>query len=132
MNDLKETRYSDFLREARESNEYWTEAAIFDFTNDLALLIKENNMTRTQLAQRIGSSQAYITKVLGGNVNFTLASMTKLAGAFDRVVRVHLAPKQARVRWFDLPAPYEPRTSEETATIPYSMTPDDEETKVAL
>jgi hypothetical protein len=39
--------------------------------------------------------------VLKGNVNFTLATMTKLAKAVGGVVRVHLAPIGARTEWKD-------------------------------
>lgn len=101
MSDRTAASYAQMLKEAQESLEYWTEAAILDFTEDLARIMKEKGMTRTQLAKSIGTSQAYVTKVLRGNVNFTLASMTKLARALDCVVRVHIAPKHAEVRWLD-------------------------------
>jgi transcriptional regulator with XRE-family HTH domain len=103
MSENRATLYAQMLKEAQESLEYWTEAAILDFTEDLTRLMKEKGMTRSQLAKKIGSSQAYVTKVLGGNVNFTLASMTKLARALDCVVRVHIATKHAKVHWLDEP-----------------------------
>lgn len=98
---MTETRYSALLKEADESLEYWTEAAILDFTEELARVMEKQRVSRAELARRIGHSQAYVTKVLRGNVNFTLATMTKLAKALDAVVRVHLAPTGVSVVWVD-------------------------------
>ena len=96
-----ETRYSALLKEAEESIEYWTESAILDFTEELARVMEKQRVSRAELSRRIGHSQAYVTKVLRGNVNFTLATMTKLAKALDAVVRVHLAPTGVSVVWED-------------------------------
>lgn len=94
-------KYIDFFKQTEESNEHWTEIAISDFTDEIFCLMEEKGINRTELADKIGSSSAYITKVLRGNVNFTLATMTKLARALGTVVRVHLAHKDAVVHWED-------------------------------
>ena len=94
-------KYIDFIKSAENSVEYWTQTAITDFTEEIARLMEEKSISRATLAKRIGSSQAYITKVLRGNVNFTLSTMTKLAHALGMVVRIHLSPKGAVVHWYD-------------------------------
>jgi len=94
--------YREMFREAQESPEYWAEVAIGDFTEELYRLMTEKKITRSELANRIGSSPAYVTKVLGGNANFTLASMAKFAMALDSQLRLHLAPKESRTTWSDL------------------------------
>jgi len=98
---MSETRYSNFIRSAEESIEYWTETAITDFTEELCRRMDEEGVSRAELAQRIGHSPAYVTKVLRGNVNFTLATITKLARALGSVVRIHLAPEGVAVEWKD-------------------------------
>ena len=95
-------KYIDFIREAESSNEYWIETIISDFTEEVCALMDKQGITRIELANKINSSPAYITKVLRGNVNFTLATMTKLARALGTVVRVHLAPEDVVVRWEDV------------------------------
>ncbi len=84
---------TNWLAEARNSLTYHTEGAILEFTDELIRLMDEQNMSRADLAAAIGSSPAYITKVLGGNANFTLATMTKLARALDATVHVQLTPE---------------------------------------
>lgn len=93
--------YKDFIRDAESSNEYWIETAISDFTEEVVRIMKEKNISRTSLAERLDASPAYVTKVLRGNANFTLSTMTKLARAVGMVVRIHLAPDGVIVRWVE-------------------------------
>ncbi len=101
MSDQAGSTFHDLLTRAQQGNAYWTERAILDFTEDLSRTMQEHNVSRAELARRIGSSQAYVTKILGGNANFTLASMTKLARALDCEVRVHMAREASLTRWID-------------------------------
>lgn len=98
---MNENRYSRLLLEAEESLEYWTESVILEFTEDLARVMDEQNISRAQLARRLGTSQAYITKILSGNANFTLATMTKLVRAINSILRVHIAPEGVITHWID-------------------------------
>lgn len=93
--------FSALFSLAEQDEDYWTELAIIEFTEELSRLMELRGMTRAELAAAIGSSPPYITKVLKGNVNFTLATMTKLAKALGGVVRVHLAPMGTRTEWMD-------------------------------
>lgn len=94
-------KYIDFIKQAEKSDEYWAETIISDFTEEVCRLMDKRGINRTKLANKINSSPAYITKVLRGNANFTLTTMTKLARALGAVVRVHLAPENVVVRWED-------------------------------
>ena len=93
--------YEKFFDDAQNSLEYWAQTAILDFTEELARLMNEANpaITRAELARRIGVSPQYVTKILRGNDNFTVETMTKLARAVGAVVRIHLAPDGAVVFW---------------------------------
>lgn len=95
------SEYINFLKDMENSVEYWTETTIVDFTEEICRVMKEKNITRRELATRLGTSQPYVTKVLRGNINFTLATMTKLARALGMIVRVHLAPDGVIVRWIE-------------------------------
>jgi transcriptional regulator with XRE-family HTH domain len=96
-------RYRKMFEEAETSADYWTASPIFDFTEDLCRLMKEQGVSRAELARRIGTSRAYITRLLGGSANFTLGTMVKLAMALDGVVRIHIADKRAITSWSDKP-----------------------------
>lgn len=94
-------RYRQMFQEAESHPDYWIDGPISEFTEDLARLMKEQGVTRAELARRLGTSRAYITKMLGGNANFTLLTMVKLAMVLDGAVHIHISDKRAVTRWRD-------------------------------
>lgn len=94
--------YQQMFQEAESSPEYWAEIAIGDFTEEICRLLTDKKMTRAELARRLQTAPAYVTKILRGNANFTLASMAKVALALESQVRVHLAPRGSYTIWKDL------------------------------
>ncbi len=97
----KYSSFADLWVAAENDDAYWTEKNILDFTTKLYQLMKYRKVTKKELAQRLGTSQAYITKIFRGNANFTLASMTKLVQALDGKIDVQVVPKEEQVQqWF--------------------------------
>jgi predicted transcriptional regulator len=66
---------------------------ILDFTEGLHKIMEANGVTRSDLARRLGVSPAYVTKMLGGNVNFTVDSMAGLVRAAGGEVHIQVTPK---------------------------------------
>ena len=97
MNRLRS--YREFIERAEGSPEYWIEGAILEFTEALSRAMASEKVSRAELARRIGASPAYITKVLRGNANFTLASMVKLSRALDHELRLSLAAAESKVHY---------------------------------
>jgi transcriptional regulator with XRE-family HTH domain len=92
--------------EAQKHPGFHKELAILEFTEELWRIMQEEGVTATELGRRIGSSQAYISRVLNGGANFTLGSMTKLAMALGKELKMHLAPARMVTTWRDYsPAP---------------------------
>ncbi|HEV7668614.1 MAG TPA: helix-turn-helix transcriptional regulator [Thermoanaerobaculia bacterium] len=85
-------RWQRMVEEAEQSVDYWAEGAIVEFTEGLWARMEEEKVSRAELARRLGTSKAYVTKVLGGNANFTLHSLAKLALAVGARVRVSVEP----------------------------------------
>jgi len=98
---MTEPTFKEFFRKAEERLAYHVEGSILDFTEDLCRVMDEKDVTRAELARRIETSPAYVTKILRGNSNFTLASMVRVAFALGCEVRIHLAPRGAMTRWID-------------------------------
>lgn len=88
-------KFDRMVDEARETTSYWVEAAIIEFTMDIGRLMDEQGVSRAELARRLGTSRAYVTKLLDGNANFTLETMTKVAMALGGAVHVRVAPRDA-------------------------------------
>ena len=88
-------KYANLFRRATESVDYWTQFAIRGFVRDLASRMDTQGIKRADLAAKIGSSPAYVTKVLRGDANFTLETMTKLAMAVGARVQVNVVDRPA-------------------------------------
>jgi DNA-binding phage protein len=97
-------RYWQGFRRAEASVDYWVTDSITEFAEDIWRLMEEQKVSRAELARRLGTSRAYVTKLLGGNANFTLNTMTKVAMALGAVVHVHVADKNLVTRWRDTPS----------------------------
>lgn len=90
--------FSELFSAAEQTDEYWTERAMIELTEEISRLMELRGITRAELAETLGCSPAYVTKILRGNVNFTLATMTRLARALGAVVRIHLDPAEGLSR----------------------------------
>jgi transcriptional regulator with XRE-family HTH domain len=77
---------------ARKTDAYRAEGASIRLTEELVARLKASGLTRTALAEKIGASPAYVTKILRGDTNFTLDSMVKIANALGCELSIGLQP----------------------------------------
>lgn len=96
-------KFKELYERARKHDAYWLEGPVLDFTHDLLRTMARQGVSKSDLARRLGTSPAYVTKILRGNANFTLLSMVKLARALNSEVRVHVAEDGTITRWQDQP-----------------------------
>ena len=97
----KHESVADLWAEAEKDEVFWTEKNKLDFAIKLFHTMKRRRIAKKELAERLGTSQAYITKVFRGDANFTLASMTKLVQAVDARLAIQIVPKEENVKqWF--------------------------------
>ncbi|MCF8056079.1 MAG: helix-turn-helix domain-containing protein [Desulfocapsa sp.] len=84
-----------------DDEQYLIEKNILDFTLQLHQLMEKRGVNKTELASLYGSSQAYITKIMKGNANFTLETMTKLVNVIDGKLTIHITGKEEKnQKWF--------------------------------
>ncbi len=89
---MKPKTFPELFEEAERHEDYWVSGAILAFTEDLTHAMEREGVSRAELARRLGSTPAYVTKILRGNVNFTLATMVRLARALGAELQVQLVP----------------------------------------
>jgi transcriptional regulator with XRE-family HTH domain len=77
---------------ARQTHAYQAEGTSIRFTEELLARMKSSGITRSALAEKIGTSPAYITKILRGDTNFTLDSMVRIAQALGCEIDFKLRP----------------------------------------
>jgi antitoxin component HigA of HigAB toxin-antitoxin module len=89
-------KYKKMLKQAIQSVDYWSHVAMRSFVRDLGQRMDDIGMKRADLAREIDTSTAYITKVMRGDANFTLETMTKLAMAVNAKLQVRIVDRGAR------------------------------------
>jgi transcriptional regulator with XRE-family HTH domain len=95
---MKKKSFKELFNQAKSRDTYWVASLILDFTEGLHRIMEVNEVSRSELARRLGVSPAYITKVLRGNVNFTLDSMVRLVMAVGGEVSLQVGPKAQKKR----------------------------------
>jgi transcriptional regulator with XRE-family HTH domain len=114
--------FKSLLDTARKRERYWLETAKLGFSVELNRLFNRSGMSQVELATKIGTSPAYITKVFRGDTNFTIETMAKLANVFDGELRIQITPKYAREHWLaklalDLEEPKIDETTKQWANL---------------
>jgi len=94
-------KYRDIIREAEHDSEYWHALPATEFAIEIARLMSEQKVSRAELARRLGTSRANVTKLLRGDARLKLLTMAKVAKALDAVVHVHVADRYVVTRWLD-------------------------------
>jgi transcriptional regulator with XRE-family HTH domain len=104
---MKDRTFLDLYAKAEKSLAYHVEGAILEFTEELCRLMESQGVSRAELARRLDTSPAYVTKILRGTSNFTLETMVRAAQALGCEVKIRMAPDSSRtlVNEYDRLAP---------------------------
>jgi transcriptional regulator with XRE-family HTH domain len=93
--------FKTLIETAKQRNSYWFETAKLEFSVELNRMFKRSGITQAELANKIDSSPAYVTKVFRGDTNFTIETMVKLASAVDGELHILITPKNVTAKWFN-------------------------------
>jgi plasmid maintenance system antidote protein VapI len=88
---MKPRTFAELFHEAEQHEDYWRAGAIVEFTEGLVREMDRQSVTRTELARRLGTTPAYVTKILRGKVSFTPGTMVRLARALGGELHVQLS-----------------------------------------
>lgn len=55
---MRARSFDDLYREAEQHEDYWVAGLVYDFTEALSRRMEEQGVSRTELARRLGTSQA--------------------------------------------------------------------------
>jgi transcriptional regulator with XRE-family HTH domain len=98
-------KYGQMLKRAQESVEYWAQLAMRRFVSEAIRRMDDGAISRAQLAANLRVSPAYVTKILRGDVNFTLESMVKVARAVGGQLDVRIVDPIALDSWTKVKVP---------------------------
>jgi len=86
------TGFDEQFAAARQHPAYWSYRTALEFVDGLIEEMDAQGVTRAELARRMGTSRAWISRVLAGENNLTMATAGKLAFALGMRVTVQLEP----------------------------------------
>lgn len=76
--------FSDLLQKAAQSDAFWISRVLSEFTRAVTEAMKsQQNMSRKDLAAKLGVRPSFITKVLAGDANLTFRTAVRLARAVN-------------------------------------------------
>jgi DNA-binding XRE family transcriptional regulator len=83
------TKYLNKQLENEEFKKEWDKLELrYQFVQKLIALREENKISQAELAKRIGTTQAVISRIENGNVNIGIDTIQKIAKAFGRTARL--------------------------------------------
>ncbi len=91
--------FKKLLKNAKKRDSYWVENAKQHYSVALNKLFQKKGISQTELANKIGTSPAYITKVFRGDTNFTIETMVKLARAVDGELHIDIVAPKEKEEW---------------------------------
>ncbi|MGD9487584.1 MAG: helix-turn-helix domain-containing protein [Calditrichaceae bacterium] len=85
-----------------KNDSYMLEGQILDITEQISIRLMELNWSKKDLAEKMNSSQAYITKLLNGKNNYTLKTLVKLAEILDVNLEINMVRKKGNIHdWIE-------------------------------
>lgn len=94
----QKSAYEKFIEKPEARRLFEQERLLIEAAELVTAAMGERNVTRAQLAQRLGKSRAFITQVLRGNHNMTLRTLSDLFLAIDYQVSLGAAPYKEQAR----------------------------------
>ena len=84
---------------AREHPAYWSYLMTLEFIDALVAQMDAKGVSGAELARRMGTSRAWVSRVLAGDCNLTAATMGKLAFALGMRVTTQFVPLDTPVAY---------------------------------
>jgi transcriptional regulator with XRE-family HTH domain len=109
--------FAEHVALARSRPAYWSYLTQLEFIDRLVAEMDAQGVSAAELARRMGTSRAWVSKVLRGENNLTVASMGKLAFALGLRVRADLAPLEEASGVETPDTVEEPRTADRSHSV---------------
>jgi transcriptional regulator with XRE-family HTH domain len=117
--------FAEIYESMKETLAYQVEELSLAFTESILLRMEQlDDMPGKVLAERMGFSEAYVSKLLKGKNNFTLETLVKLARALEcRIEAPQLVPIQAEEAPGQVVLPFERLPKSMNTFMPRAVPP---------
>jgi len=89
---MKKTQVQRFVEDSENMRGFQQELLILDVTSRICQLMEDQNISRSELAKRLGTTKGYITQLLDGRANMTLRKIADVFTALGHAMKVESKP----------------------------------------
>jgi transcriptional regulator with XRE-family HTH domain len=83
--------------------EEWSYYDLADSISDqIYNYMEANNISKSELAKKMGTSRPFVTKILSGDMNVTLKTLAKILNGLGAKAEVKIAEKDQNISWFGI------------------------------
>jgi transcriptional regulator with XRE-family HTH domain len=75
----------------REDQLFAREDFVYNVTEDILVAMEKQNISKSELAQRLGKSKAYVSQILSGSRNMTLGTLSDIAFVLNLTLKIQLS-----------------------------------------
>lgn len=117
-------KLATYLAERKKTDAYWVESAKLDFALALEKQIRLANLSYANLAKKIGTSAAYVSKVFRGDTNMTIETMVKFSRATGARLKIEIVSEAVvEQRWGNKVIPFPvPRNASQVTAVCTTVT----------
>ncbi len=91
------TSLESYIEQNQYNIDYQTELSVIDLNEKIIAKMEELKINRVELANRLGVSKAFVTKLLNGNPNMTIKTIISIALALDCQLYQDIYPQGFKV-----------------------------------
>ncbi len=91
-------RILEQLKRYEDDPAFLTERLVLEINEEICRVMDEQDMSRSELARRLGVSRQFITRLLNGNPNLTLLTLVKIATALGARINVKFVSQSPAAR----------------------------------
>ena len=88
-------RFNTLLKKYENDPEYVAEGLFLQINEHIVKALQDQGLSRSALAQELGVSGAYVTKLLNGNENLTIRQLARIAAALKSDVSISFAMRKS-------------------------------------
>jgi len=92
--------FNNKIERYKNDVDFLAEQAIISLTERIVEKMESANISRAELAKRLGVSKAMVTKILNGNPNLTIKTIVSIANAMNCKMDIDLYPVHYELRKF--------------------------------
>lgn len=99
MKSPKNRSDAEWFHTLESDVDYHIQAAKIDYAVNVERLMDKRSLSRVALAERLKKSAAYITKLLRGEQNLTIASMVRVARSLNCDLKIEMLERGKKLTW---------------------------------